>query len=130
VFGIAVDAARGLVEVTLAGLLEPSEAADYIARVRKAFVVHGLRSPYAMVIDVSACPIQAQVTIAALREHMAEMPKAHALAIVAGDSLARMQIRRLFTQPYARVVATQAEAHAWVLSGIEPANPLVMPMAS
>ena len=128
-FSIEVDAPKGLVEVTLAGLLEPSEAADYIARIRNAFVVHRLRSPYTMVIDVSACPIQPQVTIAAMREHMGEMPKAQALAIVAGASLARMQIRRLFTQPYARVVATRAEAHAWVLSGVEPINPLVAPAA-
>ncbi len=50
------------------------------------------------------------------------MPKAAALAIVTGSSLARMQIKRLFTQPYARIVNTVEEGRAWVLSGTEPSS--------
>ena len=59
---------------------------------------------YAMVIDVRDCPIQQQGVIKAMGEHMARMPKARAIAIVTGRSLAKMQVRRLFTQPYARIV--------------------------
>lgn len=51
---------------------------------------------------------------------MATMPKACAIAIVSESALARMQIRRLFHQPYARFVATQDDALAWVLRGEEP----------
>ena len=73
-----------------------------------------------MVIDVSDCLIQQQDTPKAFGAHMASMPKARAIAIVTGSSLARMQIRRLFTQPYARIVATVDEGRAWVLYGTEP----------
>ena len=51
---------------------------------------------------------------------MATMPKAKALAVVTGDLLARMEVRRLFTQPYARITATVAEGRAWVIDGTEP----------
>ena len=84
-------------------------------------IAHRLRS-YTMVIDVSECPIQSQDMILAMGKHMAEMPKARALAIVTGSSLARMQVRRLFTQPYARVTSTVAEGRAWVIDGVEPAS--------
>ncbi|WP_267397157.1 MULTISPECIES: STAS/SEC14 domain-containing protein [unclassified Sphingomonas] len=119
-YRIAVDRRRGLVEVTLGGLLSVEETTTYINDLRRAFVVNKLRAPYSMVVDVSACNIQAQDMIKAMGEHMVSMPKATAIAIVTGSSLARMQIRRLFTQPYARIVSTQEEAHAWIHSGVEP----------
>lgn len=119
-YRIAVDARRGLVEVVLSGMLSLDETATYINDLRRSFVVNKLQPNYAMVIDVSACNIQAQDMIKAMGEHMAAMPKARAIAIVTGSSLARMQVRRLFTQPYARIVSTQEEALAWVKDGVEP----------
>jgi hypothetical protein len=101
-------------------MLSLDETATYINDLRRSFVVNKLRPNYAMVIDVSACNIQAQDMIKAMGEHMAAMPKARAIAIVTGSSLARMQVRRLFTQPYARIVSTQEEALAWVKDGVEP----------
>jgi hypothetical protein len=121
-YRIAVDARRGLVEVVLSGMLSLDETATYINDLRRSFVVNKLQPNYAMVIDVSACNIQAQDMIKAMGEHMAAMPKARAIAIVTGSSLARMQVRRLFTQPYARIVSTQEEALAWVKDGVEPAK--------
>lgn len=55
-----------------------------------------------------------------MRAHMATMPKANALAIVVGSSAARMQVRRLFIQPYARIVATVEDGRDWVIFGTEP----------
>lgn len=121
-YRIAVDGRRGFVEVTLGGMLSVEETATYINDLRRAYVVNKLRAPYSMIVDVSACNIQAQDMIKAMGEHMASMPKAKAIAIVTGSSLARMQIRRLFTQPYARIVATKEEARAWVHSGLEPSE--------
>lgn len=43
-------------------------------------------------------------------EHRVTMPKARTLAIVTGGSFARMQIKRLFIQPSARIVSTVEEA--------------------
>ncbi|WP_106512330.1 hypothetical protein [Allosphingosinicella deserti] len=120
-YTIFVDRAEAIIEVTLGGLMSVEEVDDYIADLKQDFVAHELRD-YSMIIDVSACPIQPQDMIKRMGEHMALMPKAQALAIVTGSSLARMQIRRLFTQPYARIVASAAEGRAWVVLGTEPSG--------
>jgi hypothetical protein len=120
-YRIEVDAANGVVEATLGGLMSTQEVAAYIGELRSTIASCRLDS-YAMVIDVSDCPIQLQEMIKSMGAHMATMPKARALAIVTGSSLARMQIKRLFTQPYARIVSTIEEGRAWVLSGTEPSG--------
>ena len=118
-YRIEMDKAGGVVEVTLGGLMPVEEVTAYILDLKRALIINALDS-YAMVIDVSDCPIQSQDMIKAMGEAMASMPKARALAIVTGSALARMQIRRLFTQPYARIAATVPDGRAWVLSGAEP----------
>lgn len=121
-FTITVDQAYGVINVALSGMMTVEEAASYVAELKRTFVLNRLHS-YAMIIDVTACPIQQQDMIQAMGTHMASMPKARSLAIVTGSSLARMQIRRLFTQPYARIVATVEEGRAWVYNGQEPHKP-------
>lgn len=120
-YSIRINKALDLVEVELGGMMSTDEVVSYIAELKHQFLVRKLRS-YVMIIDVSKCPIQSQDMIASMGRHMATMPKARSLAIVTGSSLARMQVRRLFTQPYARVTATTDEGRAWVLDGIEPAS--------
>lgn len=118
-YDIQVDKESSVITTTLAGMLTIDDVANYIDDLKRAFVINQLHG-YAMVIDVSNCPIQQQDMIQAMGAHMAAMPKARSLAIVTGSSLARMQIRRLFKQPYARIVATVEEGRAWVYSGVEP----------
>jgi hypothetical protein len=121
-YDIQVDRAHSVIEATLSGMMTTEEVGAYIADLKRTFVANNLCS-YSMVIDVSQCPIQQQNIIKAMGVHMASMPKARALAVVVGSALARMQVRRLFTQPYARIVATFEEGRAWVVSGTEPASP-------
>jgi hypothetical protein len=118
-YHIQIDEPNELVQVELGGLMPVDEVAAYIAELKRQIVAHRLRS-YAMVIDVSRCPIQSQDMTRSMAEHMAEMPKARSLAIVTNSALARMQVRRLFAQPYARIAATVAEGREWVLNGTEP----------
>lgn len=118
---LSLDDPDGVVEATLGGLMSIEEVAAYTGELRSTLAAYRLDS-FAMVIDVSDFPVQQQEMIRAMGEHMATMPKARALAIVTGSSLARMQIKRLFTQPYARIVSTIEEGRAWVVSGTEPSG--------
>lgn len=118
-FSISVDKANELVEVRLSGMMSVDEVAEYITELKRRIVAHGLCT-YAMVTDVTGCPIQSQDMINAMAQHMATMPKARSLAVVTGSSLAKMQVRRLFTQSYARITTTAKEGRDWVLHGIEP----------
>lgn len=121
-YQIHVDKPHEVIEVQLGGMMTVEEVAEYIAELQRLFIVHKLRT-YAMVIDVSDCPIQSQDMIAAMGKHMAAMPKARALAVVTGSSLAKMQVRRIFTQAYTRIVTNIAEGRAWVFHGEEPSRP-------
>lgn len=118
-YEIKVDKPRELIEVRLGGMMTVEEVGAYIAELQRLFIANRLRT-YVMVIDVSECPIQSQDMIVAMGVHMAKMPKSRALAVVTGSSLAKMQVRRLFTQPYTRIVTTPADGLAWVLQGKEP----------
>jgi hypothetical protein len=119
-YRIAIDAPRRLVEVVLSGMLSVDEVGRYMSELRGGIDAAAIGNDYAITVDVSACSIQTQDVIQAMGARMATMPKARAIAIVSESALARMQIRRLFHQPYARVVATQDDALAWVLRGEEP----------
>ncbi len=123
-YSIWVDTSHAVVEVTLGGMMTVEETNAYIIELKRQLVLNRMRT-YAMVIDVSACTIQPQDVIEAMRGHMASMPKARALAVVTGSSLARMQVRRLFTQPYARITSTRDDGRSWARSGIEP--PISLP---
>ena len=119
-YTIVIDTDRNVVHATLSGLMTLGEAANYVRELQRKFVHYKIHAGYGMIIDVTDCPIQSQDLIKAMGEHMSTMPKAGALAIVTGSSLARMQVRRLFTQSYARIVATVADGRAWAVDGIEP----------
>jgi hypothetical protein len=118
-YQIDVDGPSSVVNVKLGGMMSVEEVAGYIAELYRICVSQRL-TDYAMVIDVRDCPIQQQGVIKAMREHMARMPKARAIAIVTGRSLAKMQVRRLFTQPYARIVDDVEQGRAWVMRREEP----------
>lgn len=119
-YDIRVDAARNLVEVTLSGMMSVAETARYMADLKHAISARRLDGSYVLVLDVSDCPIQSREMMQAMGSYMAAMPRARAIALVTGSALARLQLRRLFVQPYARIVATPGDARAWVLAGIEP----------
>lgn len=118
-YKIEVDRRNRVLNVTLTCMMGRDEVVAYVADVRRACVANRLLD-YAAVIDVRDCPIQQQETIRIMGEQLALMPKARAVAIVTGRSLFKMQIRRLFTQPYTRIVDTVAEAQAWVVHREEP----------
>lgn len=119
-YRIEIDNRQELVEVRLQGMMAVDEVREYIAELKRQFIAHRLRT-YVLLLDLRDFPIQSQDMLRAMGENMVSMPKARAIAAVTGSSLARMQVRRLFTQTYARITATIEEGRAWVLQGIEPA---------
>ena len=119
-YDIAIADAERLVHVRLGGMMSVEEVDTYMAELGRTMVAHRLTADYRLIIDVTECPVQTQAMIDRMRTHMAGAPRAAAIAVVTGSSLAKMQIRRLFQQPYARVVHTLTEARAWVLQGVEP----------
>lgn len=118
-YDIKVESRQGVVHVTLGGLMSVEEVSRYIADLKQTFIRYRLRD-WSFLLDITDCPIQQQEMLLAMGRHMATMPKARFIGVVTGSSLARMQVRRLFTQPYARITRSVADARAWVMYGTEP----------
>lgn len=113
-----VDKVSSLIFLEMEGMISPSEAEqivesliDHIARARF--------SSYALIIDVTRCPVQNRDMIATMKRHLASMKNARAVGVIVGTKLAKLQVQRIFSQPYARVVASYEQALSWVVSGID-----------
>lgn len=127
-YKLVVDRQHSLVRLDMEGMLTPAQADQLVGDLMRQIAAARFAS-YALVIDVSRCPVQAQDMIGAMGAHLTKMKNARALAIVTGTTLVRIQVRRIFDQPFTRFAATYDEALAWVLSGIEPGitKPLACP---
>lgn len=122
---VSVFVATATIEVRLSGTMSPAEVDAYMDELRGAIVRHRLGSGYGIIVDVTSCTIQTQEMIRTMGERMVTMPRARAIAIVATSQLARLQIRRLFTQDYARIVSSIEEGRTWVaeIAGSVGLNP-------
>lgn len=118
-YKLVVDRTHSLVKLDMEGMLTPADA-DRLVGDLMAKIAEAQLTSYALIIDVSRCPVQAQDMIAAMSEHLKHMKNARALAIVTGTMLVRLQVRRIFDQPFTRFTRTYKEALAWVLTGAEP----------
>lgn len=111
---VEYDADSGLIETSISGFLYPADVAGYVKDVQTAAIFNQFHHGYRLLVDVSGCAVQSQETLAAFAKHMASMPKADRIAVVLGGSPGVGQARRLFTQPYARLVNSREEAMAWL----------------
>lgn len=105
---------RRLIHVTFAGMLEVDEARRYVAELGDGFVRHRFRTGFLFLIDCSRCAIHSQEVMAVFNEHRATFPKPARVAVVVGDAMARMQVRRALAEPRTRIVETVAEAECWL----------------
>lgn len=118
-YKITVDRGHALVRIEMDAMLDVADSArlvsDLIAQITNARL-----ESYALILDVSQCPVQSQEMIAAMGQHLTQMKRVRAIGIVTGTMLARVQVRRIFSQPFTRFTSTYEEALRWVLSGTEP----------
>lgn len=122
-YSITVDRADALVNLQLYGMLTVADTNMLVTDLIQQITDAKLDS-YGMIIDVSRCPVQSQDMVNAMGQHLTRMRRARALAVVTGTMLARLQVRRIFSQPFARFTSTLEEARNWVVLGIEPGAPL------
>lgn len=104
-----------LVSSTLTGFFNLDHVAAYVAEaehtIHTCFRQHGR---YRMLLDVSGCAIQSQDVLAAFIAHVQRMPVSCRSAIVVGNSVVRMQVRRVMNRPNVAVFENHADALAWV----------------
>ncbi|MDY7525978.1 hypothetical protein [Sphingomonas sp. 10B4] len=118
-YKITVDRGHALVKIEMRAMLDVADSARLVSELI-AQITDARLASYALILDIAQCPIQSQEMIAAMGEHLTKMQRVRAIAIVTGAMLARLQVRRIFSQPFNRFTSTYDEALRWVLSGVEP----------
>lgn len=100
---------------TLAGFFSVDDVSAYADEaerlIRYGYARH---RGYRMLIDVSGCAIQSQDVIAAFTHHVASVPRARRLAVVAGSAAARMQISRVLDRPEIALFDSLCDAASWL----------------
>ncbi|MBY0300975.1 MULTISPECIES: hypothetical protein [Sphingomonas] len=119
-YKIVVDRTHTLIRLDVTGMLTAA-VADQLAGDMIARVMEAQLESYVLIIDISRCPVQSQDIIGLIGGHLTKMKRARGVAIVTGSTLVRLQLRRIFDQPFTRFAATHAEALDWLLSAKEPA---------
>lgn len=125
-YKITVDRGHALVKIEMHAMLDVADSARLVSELI-AQITEARFESYGLILDIAQCPIQSQEMIAAMGQHLTRMKRVRAIAILAGTMLPRLQVRRIFAQPFTRFTATYDEALRWVLSGIEPAGTAPMP---
>ena len=118
-YKITVDRGHALIKLEMRAMLDVADAARLVSELIEQ-VAEAKFESYALILDIAECPVQSQDMIAAMGQHLTRMKRVRAIAIVTGTMLARLQVRRIFSQPFTRFTSTYDEGLRWVLSGIEP----------
>jgi hypothetical protein len=115
---IQVDPARGLIVLTLGGFATIDETQAFAREMAAAVAtLGGTPNQHLTLCDISDLKIQSQETIQSFGALLAgKRYQSRKLAFVLGDSLARMQVRRLITSRVAECFADRAAAERWLFA--------------
>lgn len=116
VYAITTDETRSLVRVTLSGFFSPDEVGTFMCDLRDATIAIGCANGgHVVLVDTRDCTLQSQEVVGAFRQLIASTPyRAKRVALVTGQSVSRMQARRLLVDDRVRMFESVAEAMAWL----------------
>ena len=115
-FSFAIDPARGLIRIAMAGLFLPADVAAFLEARREAHAALGWpRNSHVTLNDVTAMKIQPQMTVEAFHAILADPAyRSRRLAFVVTPTLAKHQLMRALDARDARCFADAAGAEAWL----------------
>ena len=115
-FEITIDRQRGLLKIVLGGFFGIQDVAEYVDAKSIAIRRLGCKpNQHLTLCDVTACNLQAQEVVKAFKATLDD-PRhmSRRLAVVVGDALARMQVRRILTRTDAACFQDSASAEDWL----------------
>ncbi|URW75812.1 STAS/SEC14 domain-containing protein [Sphingomonas donggukensis] len=113
---ITADPVTALVEITLAGFLQPADFDEF--RRLRAVAQRAIGTvPHRTLADLSGLSIQSQAMVDAFAARLRHPPfRAPRLAFVTAPGLVRQQLQRAIAQRGVRMFDTVADARRWLLS--------------
>lgn len=107
-----------LVELEMSGFFSMEEAVRLYKDEQRAAATLSAQGGYFLLIDLSALKLQSQDVIARFQDMLNDAPStASRIALVTGQSVARMQARRLADRVRLRLFDQRAEAMTWLQQG-------------
>lgn len=112
---LSTDADRALITIKIVGMMSAADVErlyrdEYLAIARMGCRV----GEHVAMVDLTECSLQLQDVAAAFERQIGSARKARRLAIFTGNSVSRMQARRIMRRDGAALFATQVEAEAWL----------------
>lgn len=116
-YNIKTDAKFRLVHVTMSGFLQPGDVEQFSQEEQKAVDSLGLRAEgHIVLVDTTALRLQSQDVVSAFQKLIIAAPcKARKIAILVGDSVSRMQAKRLKGCNRLNIFSQEHEAKDWLL---------------
>ena len=119
-FSVSIDPRCKLLRVRLSGFFQVDDVAALEVEKRAALARLGTApNDHVTLVDVSACKLQPQDVFRAFQAAIAD-PRymARRIAFVTGDSLSRMQVRRMLTRDDADFFDHVDTAEAWLFEPV------------
>ena len=108
-----------LICARLSGFFAVEEVVKFGRAVQETSIALGCGpDEHLLLVDTTGCVLQSQEVVAAFQKLIQDSPlKSRRLAILCGDSLSRMQARRILMREGAMLFDNEQEAERWLLSG-------------
>lgn len=105
-----------LLDIRWTGLFTDEIIAEYARILKRQFVEQGFKPGYLLRMDMTESAVQSQYGGESFGRYLGDFPKARRIAIVTPSVIARMQVRRVMTQPYLRIFPLARPALDWLLA--------------
>jgi hypothetical protein len=105
-----------LLDIKWTGIFTDQAVAEYARLLKRQFIEEGFQPGYLLRMDMSGSAVQTQDAVESFGRNLGDFPLARRIAIVTPSIIARMQVRRVMTQPYLRIFDLAGPALAWLLA--------------
>ncbi|WP_242122748.1 STAS/SEC14 domain-containing protein [Sphingobium sp. Sx8-8] len=110
-----------LLDIKWTGTFTDRAIADYARLLKRRFLEEAFQPGYLLRMDMSDSAVQTREALDSFARNLGDFPKARRIAIVTPSVIARMQVRRIMTQPYLRIFDLPDPALRWLLAKEEGA---------
>ncbi|WP_375194601.1 STAS/SEC14 domain-containing protein [Sphingobium sp.] len=111
-----------LLDIKWTGTFTDQVIAEYARLLKRQFIEEGFKPGYLLRMDMTGSAVQTQDAVESFGRNLGDFPLARRIAIVTPSVIARMQVRRVMTQPYLRIFDLADPALAWLLAEREEAK--------
>lgn len=109
-YSIAFQHDLNLLDIAWSASFTDEAIAHYARHLKRQFIEEGFKPGYLLRMDMTASAVQPQAAVESFGRNLSDFPKARRIAVVTASAIARMQVRRVMTQPYLRIFSGADQA--------------------